>query len=46
MTKNGRNRLQNWHFLAFLGGFSALGTWDSIFFWYYDLAEALEQSLE
>jgi hypothetical protein len=42
MTKNGQNRLQNWHFLAFLGVFLAVGTWVSIFFWYYDLAEALE----
>ena len=31
-SKNHQKRLQNWHFLAFLGGFSAKGTWVSIFF--------------
>jgi hypothetical protein len=46
VSKNHQKRLQNWHFLAFLGGFSAKGTWVSIFFWYYDLSEALEQLLE
>ena len=45
-SKNHQKRLQNWHFLAFLGKFSAKGTWVSIFFWYYDLSEALEQLLE
>ena len=35
--------------LAFHGSFGGVlvkGTWVSIFFWYYDLSEALEQSLE
>ena len=45
-SKNHQKRLQIWHFLAISGGFLAKGTWASIFFWYYDLAEALEQSLE
>ena len=31
-SKNHQKRLQNWHFLAFLGGVSAKGTWVSIFF--------------
>ena len=31
-SKNHQKRLQNWYFWAFLGGFSAKGTWVSIFF--------------